>query len=172
MLKSENLRIRKYKYKDAVDLFNTLNDEEVTKNLPSTKVTLDEALESVDTFMNNYHMYTDYKYSFVIELDSTHQFIGWCGIGYMDFDKSAYGLNIVLQKDHWHKGYGTEACSLLIEYIRQMLNHEKIYAYIKAEDQATKNLVEKLGFSFIKKLDQLDDQFSFYNNGYYYELKL
>lgn len=67
-------------------------------------ISMKQAEEAVDWLMNNYSLDAEYKYSFPIILRETNQYIGWCGFGYLDYDKSQTEIYYTLKSEYWNNG--------------------------------------------------------------------
>ena len=60
---------------------------------------------------------------------------GWANLGYW------------VHPDHWGKGYATEAASLAVTHGFEELALHRVSATIVADNEASKRVVEKLGFA-------------------------
>ena len=56
-----------------------------------------------------------------------------------------------IEKKNQKKGYAFESVSALIEYIEKNIKPKKIKAKCYLENEPSKKLLEKLGFSLVKK---------------------
>ena len=97
-----------------------------------------EAEEAVDWLINNYSLDSNFKYSFPIILKENRQYIGWCGVGYLDYDKSKTELYYTLKNEYWNNGYASEAVKALINYIVNELKIKELVAVVKPENIASK----------------------------------
>lgn len=170
-MESDRIRLRKYKKEDAVNLYNTLNDERVLKYIPEDKIDMKTAESAVNWLMDNYKksLDEDYKYSYVIELKSTGEYIGWCGFGYLDFDKSKTEIYYTLNSKFWGNGYAEEAARLVLKHMK-VIGIKDIVAVVKADNKPSIRIIESLGFKYVKVLENLDSEFEFYEGELYYQL--
>ena len=53
----------------------------------------------------------------------------------------------MLKKAHWHKGYAIEGGKACLTYAWNEIDVDKVYATIRPENQSSRKVVEKLGFS-------------------------
>lgn len=90
---------------------NFSNHSEDTSKVKVLKEDLDENYEIKESQdftkyedMNNYSLDAEYKYSFPIILRETNQYIGWCGFGYLDYDKSQTEIYYTLKSEYWNNG--------------------------------------------------------------------
>lgn len=58
--------------------------------------------------------------------------------------------------DHWRKGYGTEACARLVEFLFEACGVERIRATVDTENRASIALLERLGFHRTKTSPSAD----------------
>lgn len=61
---------------------------------------------------------------------------------------------------YWHHGYAREAVSALIEYLKAYFPQEKVIAYIYKQNQASRALLDDLGFK------KFDESFFYDDEGY------
>ena len=86
------------------------------------------------------------RYEFAIVLEGKH--IGGITL-YMQEDRSVAELGWVLHRDHWRRGYITEAAQALIAFARE-LGVKRIFACCDSENVASYKTMEKLGMRLVK----------------------
>lgn len=172
-LETQNLIVRPYTKNDVQSLYDVLNDEKVLAYIPEEAITLKEAQDAVDWLIENYELdlQADYKYSFAIETKKNHEYIGWCGFGNLDYDKSKKEIYFTLKSSHWGHGYATEAAKALLDYIFDVVMLEELVAVVKPENRASCRVIEKLGFKYESTVKNLPEQFEFYQGENYYILR-
>jgi len=74
---------------------------------------------------------------------------------------------VLLDKNTWGKGLGTEATRLIVDYGFDMLNLNRIQLHVNAENEAAKAVYKKIGFKHEGTLRQ-----AMYKNGRYYDFWL
>lgn len=80
--------------------------------------------------------------------------IGICGLKYLDKEKdSDVEIMYRLSQSSWGKGYATEICKTLIEHAKESLLLKKLVATVDATNIASKNVLKKTGFVFIKYIE-------------------
>ncbi len=81
-------------------------------------------------------------------LKPDHQVIGVCG-----FNPPTHGYDAELMyhfaKPYWEKGYATEAAKACIQYAENHLDLVRIGASIDPENQASRHVLEKVGFQSV-----------------------
>lgn len=99
--------------------------------------------------------YDSRKLPFVlaVRLKSTKEFIGFIGLkngGYnskLDPDGQVEVYYSIF-KEHWNKGYGTEALRAIIAFGFKVLKLHRIFAGCDVENKASKSIMEKVGMRF------------------------
>jgi len=81
---------------------------------------------------------------FVVEVDG--RFVGQCGLHAIDEYARRADLGIELRRDEWSKGYGQDACRVLVEYAFRHLNLRKVCLHVLADDQRAVGSYRKAGF--------------------------
>ena len=74
---------------------------------------------------------------------------------------------VLLDKETWGKGFGTEATKLIVDYGFNMLNLNRIQLHVNAENEAAKAVYKKIGFKHEGTLRQ-----AMYKNNKYYDFWL
>jgi ribosomal-protein-alanine N-acetyltransferase len=171
-LETKNLIVRSYTREDAKNLYDTLNDENVLKYIPEEPISMEQAQNAIDWLISNYDLEldSDYKYSFAIETKETNEYVGWCGFGYLDYDKSQKEIYFTLKSKYWGHGFATEASEVLIDYIFNELDLKKLVAVVKPENRASQRVIEKLGFEYESVVKKVSEELSFYEGELYYTL--
>ncbi len=67
------------------------------------------------------------------------------GIGCLKPHQNDVEIGYMLFPKYWKRGYGTKICEQLVE-IAQMMDVQKMVAYIDPYNQASKKILEKQGF--------------------------
>lgn len=94
-----------------------------------------------------------------LESENCHDFIitiGGKNVGHISIDKDKsqkyYEFYIIIgEKEHWNKGYGTEAINQAIEWFFNQFPDEKcLNIEVNANNPRAKRCYEKCGFEFVK----------------------
>lgn len=89
---------------------------------------------------------TQKNYNFAIALNSSGKVIGSCSLWIKSEAHRHGGLGYILNKQFWRKGFGTELTSALLKLGFEDLKLHKISATCFQDNQASKKLLEKVGF--------------------------
>ena len=126
---------------DAEKFTEWLNDLELTKNLQVYNSII--SLENEKVFLAD--LAKDHNYS-IIDLEE-NILIGNCGFMDIDYVNQTAETGIFIgDKNYLHKGYGTEAFSLLIDYGFKALNFHNILLKVYEYNASAIRCYEKLGF--------------------------
>ena len=63
-------------------------------------------------------------------------------------------LGFVIGRDYQGQGYAEEACRAVLAYGRKELSFEHVQALVEEENLPSRNLLAKLGFLFVKKVNE------------------
>lgn len=103
-------------------------------------------------------------YSFAIETLEEHKYIGGCGVNSVDWKNSIVVVGIFIgDKDYWSKGYGTDAMQILIKFIFNEMNINKIKLQVFSFNERAINSYKKCGF----KVEGVHRQEIFRNGKYH-----
>ena len=83
----------------------------------------------------------------VFEL-SSDALIGCCGL--RPRETGVYEIGFHLRPEYWGKGYAAEAANAVIRYAFSDLHAEKLFAGHNPENTASRHVLEKLGFRYIR----------------------
>ena len=153
-INTNRLTLRRFVLNDAQAMFdNWASDPEVTKYLtwdthPNVEVTKQIVKEWVK-------QYDDPKtVRFAITLKDSGELIG--GIDVVKYVDSVPEIGYCLSKKYWNKGYMSEACKALVDYLFS-LGHKKIMIRAETRNIASNRVIIKCGFSFVKNVKKLVD---------------
>jgi [ribosomal protein S5]-alanine N-acetyltransferase len=147
-LTTERLILRPLSIRDAEVMQNVLNDPEVWHYFPRTEV---PTLERTQTYIEgqlahwNEHGYGHWA---IESID--HNLIGWCGLQFLpetDETEVAYCLG----KDHWRKGFATEAARASLSFGIKTLRIKEIVGLTHTENIASQRVLQKIGLKFIDR---------------------
>jgi len=86
-LETERLVIQPYTESDLIESFELMQNPELFTYLHMDVMTLEEYKGLFRWLIDSYNTPFDqpFKYSFAIRSKETGAFVGWCGIGFLDF---------------------------------------------------------------------------------------
>lgn len=148
---TERLIIREITKEDVPRLYELYADEEITRYMEPLFPTIHEEEEYAENYIKNVYHFYGYGIWLLIEKNSG-EVIGRAGLEYHDgFD--GLELGFMLGKKYWHKGYAHEACQAIISYGEEELEQQSYRALVHTDNDASKRLCEKLGFTYVGIVD-------------------
>jgi len=147
MLSSERLSIRPITVDDAPFILTLLNEPSFLRYIGDKQV---RNVEDARQYILNGPVASYERHGFglcLMELKESHTPIGMCGIlkrdGLPDPD-----IGFALLPDFWKKGLAFEAATAVLNDARERLQLERILAITSLDNEASINLLERLGFRF------------------------
>lgn len=144
-LETDRTGLRPLTTDDATDAYlGWLNDHEVTRGLetgvfPSTKESLIDFIRKTSQSRDNI--------IFAIVDKSSGKHIGNIKLGNINWVHRHGELGILIgDKTAWGKGFGTDACGLLVKYAFEKLNLRKVWLAVFSNNPAAIAIYQKLGF--------------------------
>lgn len=145
MFDGKLVRLRGYRKEDISLKLSYINDPEVMRYLESGipyPLTLNEEIkwfEAISAFKDSYR--------FAIEaIDSSH-YIGECGINSIDWKNSVASAVIFIgDKEYRGKGFGTEAMKILLYFVFNQININKVRLNVYSFNVRAIKSYEKCGF--------------------------
>ncbi|MCB1025403.1 MAG: GNAT family N-acetyltransferase [Acidobacteria bacterium] len=147
MFETERLILRKLLPTDLKAIFKMRKDPFVMRYIRGPQTDLDSSVKWIEMMTDKWD---SEKIGFcgVVE-KSTGDFIGWCGlwrlVGTDDIE-----VGYAIRKDHWGKGYATEAAARCLEYGFNDLGFSKIVAVAYPENKASQNVMKKIGMKYVQ----------------------
>lgn len=145
-LETSRLNIRQWQNKDF-PAFATLNsDKEVMEYFPSTLSTE----ESNNMARKCQQLIAEKGWGFwVLELKQTKEFIGFLGLHEPQVDLPflpCVEIGWRLSKEHWGKGYATEAAREVIKLAFETIKLDEIVSFTTITNTRSRALMQRLGF--------------------------
>ncbi len=148
IIETERLSLRPFAEDDFETLCKLRSDEEVMRYMGGAEFAKREKVaERLHHYIDHYK-----KYGFAVcgvILKETNEMIGSAGLQYLentDDVEVGYGFD----KPFWGKGYASEAAKAMLTFGFENCGFEKIVAVAIPENRASRNVMEKLGMTYIK----------------------
>ncbi|MDF2606744.1 MAG: N-acetyltransferase [Bacillales bacterium] len=144
-LETERLLLREITSNDAEGIFACFSNDLVTQFYgQETFYNIGQAEELVGFFANSYKEKRGIRWA--IEIKGESGIIGTIGFNAWSPKHRRAEIGYELHPEHWRKGYTLEALSKVIQYGFNELGFTRIGAVVFTENQASNNLLTKLGF--------------------------
>lgn len=145
MYEGKKIRLREYRKSDVEAAQNYINDKELKKNL-NPGIPFPYTLQDEEKWFESNTALKD-TYNFAIETLDDNIYIGGCGINQVDWKNSNVEIGIFIgDKEYWNKGYGTDAMNVLIRFIFNEMNINKIKLNVYSFNKRAMRCYEKCGF--------------------------
>ncbi|RYH18149.1 N-acetyltransferase [archaeon] len=148
ILRSERLGFSLWNQQNKADFIRLYSNNEATTLIGGPFTT--EQIEA--RFQTQATNYIDYKMQyFPLYLLDTLQLVGCCGLRPYNHERQIFELGFHFLPEHWKKGYASESSKAMINYAFDVLQVKELFAGHHPQNTASKQLLEKLGFLFVKE---------------------
>jgi len=150
-IETERLILREFKEDDFEGVHQYASDPDVTKYMvwgPNSKKQTEKFIEER---IDQQTQTTRKDYDLAITLKS-EELIGVCGIDDIKLRNRKGELGYCLNKDHWGKGYATEAAETLLDFGFTELELHRIHAKCDTRNTQSARVLEKVGMKQEGKL--------------------
>ena len=146
MYYGEKVLLRAYKAEDSKLAAEYLNDREL-KKLLVTNIPFPTTAWEEDEWVKSQKASNSGEYNFAIEDLETHTYIGGCGIQEINWVSRVATVGIMVgNKEFWGKGYGTDAMKVLVKFIFEEMNINKVKLETFSFNERAIKSYEKCGF--------------------------
>jgi len=147
VLETERLSLRRLTVDDAEFILALLNEPSFLRYIGDKKVrNLDDARQ----YILNGPVGSYERHGFglnCVELRESHTPIGMCGLLKRD-ELPDPDIGFALLPDFWSKGFAFEAAEAVLKDARERLQIQRILAITSLDNDASINLLQRLGFRF------------------------
>jgi len=164
LLVGEKIYLKPFEMNDIDEGYiQWINDHETTKFLdnPSSKTK-----EDLQNYAKNVLDDPNYVFFAVIE-KKTNRHVGNAKIGPINWNHRRTTFGRLLSKETWGMGYGTEAVKLMVKYIFEELNLNRIVEHSVVDNIAAIRSVEKAGLDREGTIEEY-----VYSNGRYRDVTI
>ncbi|MHA6252242.1 GNAT family N-acetyltransferase [Oceanobacillus sp. CAU 1775] len=145
ILETERLILREITQEDAEGIFACFSNDNVTRYYgQDTLKNIDQAEKFVDFFSKNYTEKKGIRWG--IEIKGTKGIIGTIGFNAWSIKHKRAEIGYEIHPEQWRKGYTLEAVSKAIQYGFGELGLTRIGAVVFIDNEASNNLLFKVGF--------------------------
>ncbi len=147
MFGTERLILRKLEKSDLKDIYEMRKDPLVMRYIREPQTDIDS---SVKWIVMMTEQWDDQKLGFCGVVEKfTGNFVGWCGLWRLK-ETNEIEVGYAIASDYWGKGYATEAAARCLQYGFEELSLEKIVAVAFPENEASQNVMKKIGMKYMK----------------------
>ncbi len=158
VLETERLYLREMTQDDFPLLCRHLQDAEVMYAYEHAYSDA-EVQEGID---KQFQRYAEHGFGvWAVILKETEELIGQCGLSMQPCEESeVLEIGYIFQKEHWHKGYATEAARACRDYAFDALGAKEVFSLIRDTNIASQNVARRIGMdirrSYIKHYRGID----------------
>ena len=147
-LSTERLVLRKLVIDDVNSIFNNwANDPEVTKYMTwKAHKSIEETKQILDIWLKEYKNPKTIRYGIVLK--ENNELIG--AIDVVDYIDNNPEIGYCLSRKYWNKGYMTEACKAVVEYLFA-IGYKTILIEADERNIGSNRVIEKVGFKYTNK---------------------
>ena len=152
VLETERLYLREISNDDSQLLHEIFSDAETMRYYPKT-LDKDETIAWIEKVVKNYEKYGAGMWA--CHLKSTDEFVGHIGLHFHDNVDGQFEVEVgyLLLRQHWHKGYATEAAKASLKYGREKLGYQRIISLIRPENLPSRSVAERNGLTIEKEIE-------------------
>lgn len=146
-LHTERLLLRRFTIDDVDALYLLTTIPAVIRYVGNTPLTSREAaLETLKTrLLRDYDVHGYGRFAVVWK--ATGAVVGFCGVKYLE-EISENELGYRYLPELWGQGVAKESCRAVIDHARETLKLRRLVSLIHPENEGSKNVVRKLGFTY------------------------
>ncbi len=149
-MRTKRLLLRKPNLTDENFFFELENDPEIYRYLPPGRpFDRSKVRDRLYQYIDKKGLYQPFGF-WMAELKNTRERVGYGLL--LEVGRGDYRLGYVLAKKYWNQGYATELSHRIITYGFEK-GLTKINAVTSPENQASQEVLKKLGFSFLKMIE-------------------
>jgi len=166
VLETERLSLRELTVDDAEFIMTLLNEPSFLRYIGDKKVrNLDDARQ----YILNGPVASHERHGFglnCVELRGSRTPIGMCGLLKRD-ELPDPDIGFALLPDFWNKGFAFEAAEAVLKDARERLQIQRILAITSLDNEASINLLKRLGFRFeeVVQLSPNGEQLRLFSRG-------
>ena len=149
VIDTENLLLREFTHEDFPALFEIFSDPETMRHYPKP---FDEN-RTKDWIEWNLQNYEDCGFGlWAVVLRETDEFIGDCGLTIQNIDgESLPEIGYHIHKNHWRKGFGSEAASEVRDWAFMNTEYDCLYSYMKYTNIGSYSTAVAIGMRKVKE---------------------
>lgn len=162
---TKRLKLVEITHQHVDSLYEILSSEEVMRYYGTDRFTfLGEASRLVDMFHKNFIDKRGIRWGIILK--ENHRFIGTVGLNVLQMKNKRAEIGYELHPSYWRNGLTTEAIEAVLRFSFENLELNRVGAVVFPENEASLNVLFKLGFTkegllrgYIQQNDEFHDTF-------------
>ena len=104
----------------------------------------------------NIRNYEDYNHGlWSVILKDSGELVGDCGITMQTIaDETVPEIGFHISKNHWNRGYATEAANACLDYAFEVLKYPRVFSYTTLSNLPSRKVAEKMGMQTYKLFEK------------------
>ena len=147
MFETERLILRPFDEEDVDAVFAMRSDEDVMRFIRPIQTERGETINWIRMLSEKWDT-ENIGFCAVVE-KKTGNFAGWCGLWRLK-ETGEFEVGYAIAKNFQRKGYAAEAARRILDYGFNELDLEKIVAVAYPENEASQNVMKRLGMKYVK----------------------
>jgi RimJ/RimL family protein N-acetyltransferase len=148
---TERLILRPVTMEDAEFAYRTTSDPEVARFIGGVR-TLDWHIQRTKEIVDHQQIHGFARWSVILK--STGEQIGRCGPMFKEIEGvPEVELGYAFPRQHWGKGYATEAAKAVLEHCFRVAGQRRVVAIIDPGNHASIRVATKAGMAFERMID-------------------
>lgn len=141
MIVGELVYLRTLERSDLPAVVRWMNDPEVTRYLLSAPLYGPEEMEQW------YEQRRGTDDRVLAMMDDGDELIGYCGISRLEWEERRCNMWLIIgERGAWGQGYGTDAVRVMLRYLFDEVNLNRVYLTVDEENDRAMRLYERCGF--------------------------
>lgn len=150
-METTRLLLRELTMEDVDALHEILSDPQTMQHYPSPF----SEEQTRKWIMRNMERYQQQGFGlWAVVLKETGELIGDCGVTMQNIHGVICPeIGYHIRRDHWRKGYASEAARACMDYIFEHTTFNSVYSYMKYTNAASYGVALKNGMTFVEEYD-------------------
>lgn len=149
ILETERCRLRKLDADDAESIYRLNQHPDIFRFTTDPPF---ENIEAAREFLINYDPYSKTGFGrWAVELKSTGEFLGWCGLKFIP-EENEVDVGYRFLPEHWGKGFAVETATACCKWGFEVKKLDRIVARIHKENIRSIRVAEKMNMVYEKDL--------------------
>lgn len=151
-IETERLRLKNISFEDREFILNEFSNDSINRFLFDAEPlnNLEEADEIISFYLQPEPRM---QHRWILTLKNNNEKIGTCGFHCLDEISRCVDIGYDLQEEYWGQGLMSEAIGAILDFAKNEMKIQQIYAHIYVDNVKSIRLVEKFGFTFDGKTE-------------------
>ncbi|RDI41087.1 ribosomal-protein-alanine N-acetyltransferase [Falsibacillus pallidus] len=157
---TKRVLLRKFKDEDIIDFYEIVKKHEVGEWLGVERgMTFVESENYINTIINHWTIHKFGVWAVISKINN--RIIGHCGLRCFN-ETQDVEIIYLLEPKFWGQGFATEAGAAAVQFAFESLKIDTLHARIRSSNGKSKNVIKKLGFSFVEDREYEGRTLSYY----------